>query len=262
MIAHRSAASGASVISAEGPGDAGARTDTVQLTICQTTGEPYEPEQARARTLAVAEAAFASGAQIVLLPELVVPGYGTVPDRMQPLAEPLDGPTVRGWTELARRHHGYVAGGLCERSGEDVFNTAVIVGPAGIVLHYRKLHLFAREAQVFTPGDLGLPVVDTPFGRLGVCICYDLRFVETVRILALRGAEIVLVPTAWVPGFDAGMWDEQGVALQAQSAIVQANLSGIELDAVVRAQQRDPLIRPREDRRSDVYGLVIPGERL
>jgi predicted amidohydrolase len=256
----------------------------------------------------VASSAFEEGAQIVLLPELNVPGYGTDSRRMHELAEPLDGPTIQAWETLARRHGGYLVGGLCERDQDAIYNTAVVVGPTGVSLRYRKLHLFADETEAFSPGNLGLPVVDTPHGRIGVCVCYDLRFIETVRILALRGVELVLVPSAWVPGFDDQLWDEHGLAPQAHAAVVQANLSqvfiacaspagdfdgtvllgssvvidptgrviagplpgdkdetvliDIDVDAVSRAQQRGKLIRPRADRRTDVYALTIDGESL
>ena len=55
---------------------------------------------------------------------------------------------------------------------------------------------------MFLPGDLGFPVAETPVGTLGICVCYDLRFVEVVRLMALRDAELICVPTAWVAGYD------------------------------------------------------------
>jgi N-carbamoylputrescine amidase len=237
------------------------------------------------------------------LPELFVSSYGADRERLLDVAEPLDGPTVRAWTELAAEAGGWIAGGFCEREGDLLFNTAVIVGPEGVALHYRKLHLFREEKHAFAPGDVGLPVATLPFGRVGLCVCYDLRFVETVRLLALAGAELICVPTAWVTGFDAERWDQRGLAPQAHGALVQANLSqvfiacasqvgtaggleflgssliadpmgklvagpmsgieqglevaAVDLGAVERAQVRDPLIRPRDDRRTDVYDLSL-----
>jgi predicted amidohydrolase len=188
---------------------------------------PYDVERNRAKSLEAAERAFALGAGLVLLPELTVPGYGADATRMRTLAEDLDGPTVAAWRRLAARHGGHIAGGFCERDGDSIFNTAVLVSGDGVALRYRKLHLFGDEKGAFTPGDLGLPVVDTALGRIGACVCYDLRFVETVRILALRGAELILVPTAWVPGFDRESWDESGMAPQAHGVLLQANLSQV-----------------------------------
>lgn len=275
----------------------------LKLGIAQLTGEPYAPEPNRASTLEAAADLFTQGAQLVVLPELIVPGYPADTSALPEYAEPLDGPTVSAWSALAGERGGWIAGGFCERDGDRCFNSAVIVDGDGVVLHYRKLHLFRGEKHAFAPGDLGLPVAELPFGRVGLCICYDLRFVETVRALALQGAELVCVPTAWLPGFDDVRWDERGLAPQAVGAIVQANLdqvfiacasqagaSGgleflgssivadphgrltcgplpgleedravveIDLDEVVAAQVRDELIRPRKDRRTDVYRLLV-----
>jgi predicted amidohydrolase len=170
---------------------------------------------------------FGRGAGIVVLPELIVPGYRLDAALLAETAEPVDGPTTRAWQEISAAAGGYVAGGFCERDGDSLYNTAVLVGPDGILLHYRKLHRFGDEKEIFAPGDLGLPVAKTPIGVLGLCICYDLRFVETARILALRGAELVCVPTAWLPGFDAERWDRDGFCPQARGALLQANLDQV-----------------------------------
>lgn len=280
----------------------------LSLAICQVSGPPYAHDRNREASIGAAQEAFERGADVVVLPEMIVPGYGVDADRLAETAEPLDGPTVRAWTSVAQRGGGYLAGGLCEQHGRSLFNTAVVVGPDGVVLHYRKLHLFGEEKHAFQPGDRGLPVIDTPLGRIGVCVCYDLRFVETIRILALRGAQLVLVPTAWVPGFDSSPREENGVARQALAAVVQANLSQVfiacasqagtfgetcflgsslvadpkgavvagplapdrdgiavvrlDLGDADRAQDRGELIRPRADRRTDVYRVAVDDELL
>jgi predicted amidohydrolase len=199
----------------------------VAIGLAQVTGDPYASRRNRELTVAAAEQLFDRGAKLVVLPELVASGYAADRERLLDVAEPLDGPAVAAWTELARRRDGWVAGGLCERDGDSLFNSAVLVGPEGVELHYRKLHLFREEKLAFEPGDLGLPVAELPFGKVGLCICYDLRFVETLRILALEGAEIVCVPTAWIAGFDTEKWDSRGLAPQAANAILQANLNQV-----------------------------------
>jgi N-carbamoylputrescine amidase len=198
-----------------------------RVAIAQISGLPDGGDANRARSIDAARDAFDRGAQVVVLPELIVPGYGWRREVVNAGAEPVDGETVSAWTQVAREAGGYVAGGLVERDADSVYNTAVLVGPEGLVLHYRKLHLFAGEKRVFTPGDLGLPVARTPLGVIGLCVCYDLRFVETLRVLALRGAELVCVPTAWVSGFDAERWDADGYCPQARSTLVQANLDQV-----------------------------------
>jgi N-carbamoylputrescine amidase len=177
--------------------------------------------------LAMAAEGFAGGADIVVLPELAVPGYTTDPVTLERAAETLDGPTVRAWQDAAAAGGGYVAGGLCERDGGALFDSAVLVSAAGDVGCYRKAHLFSGEKRVFTPGDLGFPVVSTTQGSFGMCICYDLRFVEVLRILALQGAELVLVPSAWVSGFDRGSFAARALPGQVAGLLVQANLNQV-----------------------------------
>ena len=283
-------------------------TAAVQVALAQITGDPYAAHENRELSVRAAREAFEREARVVVLPEMIVPGYVADRDGLMPIAEPVDGPSVEAWTALAAQHDGYLAGGFCEREGDALFNTAVVVGPDGLLLHYRKLHLFAAEKDAFAPGDLGLPVARTPFGVVGLCICYDLRFVETARILALLGAELILVPTAWIPGFDQERWDERGMCPQARGAVLQANLdqvfiacasqagrrdgleflgssvladprgrvvlgplpkaddeialTEIDLAAATEAQRRSDSIRPREDRRTDVYRLLVGDSRL
>ena len=121
----------------------------VSIALCQLTAEPYAAERDREASVAAARDAFERGADIVVLPEMIVPGYVADRERLRPLAEPLHGPTVEAWTAVAGEHDGYVAGGFCERDGDGLYNSAVLVGPDGLLLHYRKLHLFAAEKHAF-----------------------------------------------------------------------------------------------------------------
>lgn len=280
----------------------------VSIGLVQISGEPFETKANRDLANRSASAAFEQGADIVILPEMIVPGYVADPKRLALVAEPIDGPSVEEWSALAAEFEGYVVGGFCERDGQALFNSAVAVGPNGLMLHYRKVHLFSDEKIAFHPGDLGFPVVPTRFGNIGVCVCYDLRFVEVVRLLALSGADLICVPTAWLPGFDQERWDDKGMCPQAHGAVLQANLSQvfiacasqvgrhgdleflgsscladpygrlaagplsgsedvvevteIDIAEAKRAQVRAPLIAPRADRRTDVYGLWYQGHRL
>lgn len=197
------------------------------LALAQLRPVPLDADENRARTVACGREAFGQGADILVLPEMVVPGYVTDRAGLSRVAEPLAGPTLEAWSALARESGGYIVGGFCESDGELLYNSALAVGPEGVLLHYRKLHLFDREKRVFAPGNLGLPVADTRHGRIGLCVCYDLRFVEVMRVLALRGADLVCVPTAWVTGFDQLRWDAEGMAPQAAGAVLQANLNQV-----------------------------------
>ena len=99
-----------------------------------------------------------------------------------------------------------------------------IGGPrdGGVVVRYRKLHLFAEEKHCFEPGDLGLSVFEIRWGIAGICVSYDLRFVEAVRILALRGAVLVCVPTVWVTGSDRKPRTPTACAPEAEGAVLLA----------------------------------------
>ena len=116
------------------------------------------------------------------------------------LAEPVPhGPTSRAWAALAAELGVHIVAGIAESAGDALFNAAVIVGPEGYIGTYRKAHLWDQENVLFAKGDLGFPVFDTALGKVGVAICYDGWFPETFRQLALGGAEIVCIPTNWVP---------------------------------------------------------------
>jgi predicted amidohydrolase len=279
----------------------------LQLTVEQVAVQVGAVGANREQVCTLADRALASGSDLVVFPELAVSGYTTDRALVREVAEPLEGPTVGMLAELTARRGGLVATGLCERDGDTFYNSVVIVGRDGPVLHYRKLHLFDGEKDVYAPGDLGLPVVDTDWGRLGVCVCYDLRFVEVLRVLSLRGADLVVAPAAWVGGFDSSV-PMTGLPRQAQAAVVQANLDQVAVAAVSQApvpggpallggsvvadahgdliagplsrdsadratvridvaagraaRVRSERIRPREDRRADVYGIRHDGRTL
>jgi N-carbamoylputrescine amidase len=145
--------------------------------------------------------AAAQGARLMVLPELTNSGY-VFASRAEAfsLAEEIPhGPACRAWIEAAARHGAYIVAGIAERVGQTLYNAAVLVGPEGHIGTYRKMHLWAAENLFFEPGDLGFPVYATPIGRIAMLICYDGWFPEAYRLCALQGADIVCVPTNWVP---------------------------------------------------------------
>jgi 5-aminopentanamidase len=147
---------------------------------------------------AVAQAA-GRGARIIVLPELTPSGYVfSDPAEARSLAEPADGATARQWSRLAAAHQAVIIGGFAEL-GDDgrLYNSAMLVDPAGVRAVYRKAHLWDAEADFFATGDQPPPVVDTGFGRVAMMICYDVEFPEWVRLPALAGAELLAVPTNW-----------------------------------------------------------------
>jgi 5-aminopentanamidase len=146
--------------------------------------------------LARLDEAVAAGAELLVLPECAIPGYVfDSPDEAMPFAEEIPGPSTEVLADACRRHGAHVVCGMLERDGDLLRNAAVLVGPDGLIGTYRKTHLpFLGVDRFATPGD-ELPVYDTPLGRIGVEICYDLRFPEATRALALQGADLVAHPT-------------------------------------------------------------------
>ena len=155
-----------------------------------------ELERNRAGAAAAIERAASLGAELVVLPELCVSGYA-FEDAAEALsyAEPLGGPTLTAWCQLASDHGLVIVGGFCEL-GEDavVHNSAAIVDERGVLVVYRKTHLWDREQLIFAAGTEPPPVVETAAGAIGVAICYDAFFPEVMRSLALGGAELIAVP--------------------------------------------------------------------
>lgn len=173
------------------------------VTVACLQMEPIFGETARNVQAAVAliEQAAARGANLMVLPELCNTGY-VFASRAEAfaLAETLpDGPSCRSWIDCARRLGVYIVAGITEREDALLYNSAAIIGPEGFIGRYRKVHLWGDEAIFFTPGNLSFPVFHTRIGTLGCHICYDCWFPESFRLAALQGAEIVCVPTNWVP---------------------------------------------------------------
>ncbi len=144
----------------------------------------------------------ASDADLILLPEMWNVGFLSF-SKYDSHAETLEGPTVSMVSEKAKRYSSYIlAGTIIEKDGDKKYNTAVLIGPDGkIVSTYRKIHLVTRkgaaEANLLEPGKAPV-TVKTELGIMGFGICYDLRFPELYRKMAIYdGAEIFLQPAAW-----------------------------------------------------------------
>lgn len=140
------------------------------------------------------EEAAAAKVDLVLFPELVVHGHCT-PNTWE-LAEPVpEGPSTQRLIQLARHHRLNLCVGLSEKERDIVYNTAVLVGPDGYIGKQRKLHM-SRDENFFYKGGRDIHVFDLGRCKVGVIICYDNQFPEVARVLALRGADVLLMPHA------------------------------------------------------------------
>ncbi|SEB03203.1 nitrilase family protein [Paraburkholderia sartisoli] len=196
-----------------------------------------------ARAIARIETAASNGASLIVLPELASSGYVFADrDEAFALADALpDGATAQTFNALARRLNVHIVTGIAERAGERLYNSALFTGPDGHIGVYRKLHLWDNEKRFFEPGDLGVPVFDTPLGRIGVAICYDAWFPETFRLAAMQGADLVCVPTNWVP-MPSQPDDRPGMATTLTMAAAHSNGIAIACADRVGIERGQPFI--------------------
>jgi predicted amidohydrolase len=133
---------------------------------------------------------------LLVLPELFLGDSVTDGVSAESVAEAVPGPATSRLTQIAKNHDLFLVVGLVERAKDHLYNSAVLLGPDGIVGTYRKLHLSDEDRMWATPGDLGLPTFDTPIGRIGLQIGNDVNFPEAARCLALDGADLIAWPSA------------------------------------------------------------------
>ena len=203
----------------------------------QMKSGPDKPANVAEASARVREAAGA-GAQLVVLPEVFA--WRGRHDQERHEAEPIPGPTTDAMAALARELGIHlVAGSLLEsrEGGELPFNTTTLFGPSGDLLAlYRKIHLFdvdlpgrvtVRESAMRAPGT-DVVSVPTPLGRIGLAVCYDLRFPELFRRLAEQGSEIVVMPSAFTRPTGQAHWETllRARAIENQCFMIAPNQYG------------------------------------
>lgn len=151
------------------------------------------------------EQAAGAGATLAVFPECALSGYCfNSLEEAAPVAEEVPGPSTERLLAAARAKDCTLVVGLLERAGGHIFNSAAVITPSGILGTYRKLHLPCIGVDWHTqPGDLPFPVFNTPQAKIGISICYDCSFPEAGRVLKLKGAQILAIPTNWPVGSDS-----------------------------------------------------------
>jgi len=145
----------------------------------------------------VVTALSGANADIIVLPELAFTGY-YFQDRneLATLAEdPATSPTLSALVQLCRENSFHLVTGFAEKSGDKIFNSALLINGEGILQTYRKLHLFNTEAEYFDPGDRPLQISEINGIQVGLMVCYDWAFPEVARSLALQGADLICHPS-------------------------------------------------------------------
>jgi len=174
------------------------------------------------------------GAELVILPEMSVTGY-VIRDQVYELAERIPGPSTRALEDLAHEASVYIVFGMpevSEKAQSALYNTAVIVGPEGLVGKYRKMYLpthsVFEEKRYFRAG-YQAAAFDTALGKLGLIICYDIYFPEVTRLLRLQGAKLFVCISA-SPGVRRTFFEALTVAraIENTAFLAYVNLAGIE----------------------------------
>lgn len=174
----------------------------MKIAVYQGEGVNGEVAEALGTIKLNAVEAGAQGAGLVIFPEMFLTGYN-IGDAVFTLAEPADGPSAAAVAKISREASVAILYGYPERSGDRIFNSALLVNSdRSVVANYRKAHLYGNaERRLFTPGD-DLVIAELEGLQIGILICYDVEFPEAVRSLALAGAELIAVPTALIQPFD------------------------------------------------------------
>jgi len=173
------------------------------------------------------DSAGSSKPDLVCLPEAMnTVSIGSL--SLTELAEPIPGPTFSMLAEKARQYGMYICGCFYERDGDFIFNTAVLLNRKGEMAgKYRKVHPYwPEEPEGCSPGD-ELPIFRTDFGAVGIMICYDSWFAETARLLALKGAELILFPNA---GYEPKIMPARAIDNNVYIVVASLNSPGMILD--------------------------------
>jgi 5-aminopentanamidase len=170
---------------------------SIRVAVVQSAPKLGDIEGNLARCLAELERAAGAGCDLVVFPECALSGYmfASAADARR-CAQPVPGRHTDALAEQCARGMLHCVLGVLETDGDLLRNTAVLIGPGGLIGRYRKSHIACIGADCFTvPGDEPYAVHETPIGRIGLQVCYDWRFPEITRVLALQGAEVIAHPT-------------------------------------------------------------------
>jgi predicted amidohydrolase len=189
-----------------------------------------EKERNLGKILENLEAAARAGAKLVVFPECVLTGYCfTSREEAGPLAETVPGPSTEKLAAAAKALDCTAVVGLLEREGDRMYNSAAVVDPQGILGTYRKMHLPCLGIDWFNAlGDKPFPVFETAHGRIGINICFDCSIPEAARVLKLKGAQLLAIPTNWPWGSDSWQHTPEVRATENHFHVVAADRVGEE----------------------------------
>ncbi|TAI67311.1 hypothetical protein CWO89_03210 [Bradyrhizobium sp. Leo170] len=190
----------------------------------------YEKERNLARLIKLCTEAAAEGARLIVTPEMGTTGYCWYDrDEVKPFVETVPGPSTDRFQRICEQHNCYIVLGMPEvdPATELYYNTAVLIGPNGIVGRHRKSHPYIAEPKWAANGDVAHQVFKTELGRIGMLVCMDLHFFETARIEAVAGADVICHISNWLQErTPAPYWINR--AFENSCYVIEANRWGLE----------------------------------
>ena len=184
---------------------------------------------------------------LMVLPELFSTGYHFLNQKEAlRFSEPIpEGHTTQTLIRICNKNHTSIIAGIAEQDENRSYNSAVVIGPNGYLGKYRKIHLFGTEKNCFDPGNSPLKVFDIGSARVGVMICFDWRFPETARTLALSGADLIAHPSNLVlphcpQAIITRCLENRVFAVTANRIGTEERISGNPLNFIGQSQVVDP----------------------
>jgi len=173
-----------------------------KIAAVQTNPKLMSPGENLEGIINAAREAEANRAKLIVFPECALTGYiFHSREEALPYAETIPGPSTEKLSSLCKELQVYAIFGLLEKEGDKLFNVAAFIGPEGLIGKYRKNHLpFMGIDRFVDRGDKPFEVYQTPIGNVGIEICYDIMFPENSRVMVLKGADILAVPTNFPQG--------------------------------------------------------------
>ncbi len=182
------------------------------------------------RLLELVEQAARQGARLITTPEMATTGYCWFNrEEIAPQVETVPGESTALFERLARQYDCYIVLGMPEADPATAlyYNSAVLIGPEGVIGCHRKSHPYISEPKWAAAGDTGHQVFDTPLGRIGMLICMDIHYIETARLLALAGADIICHVSNWLAErTPAPYWISR--AMENSCYLIESNRWGLE----------------------------------
>jgi len=208
--------------------------DKIKLALCQISNERENKDANLQKIEELTQRAKQEGADLAVFPEMSLTGY-VLHDQVYGLAETIPGPSIKRVEELAKKTGMHIIFGmpeLCEKAQATIYNTAVLVGPKGLIGKYRKMYLpthsVFEEKRYFRPG-YEPAAFQTDLGNIGLTICYDVFFPEVFRLPRLKGAQLIVCISA-SPAVRRGYFEilTAARALENTAYLAYVNLSGVE----------------------------------